>query len=462
MNGSNLARGKALAALLTASLLLAGCLAGDVSLGGRVEGPALLRVLGQLSAGGPAIQAVTVEVVGAASASVSFGSLQVLGVAGGETVAEAAPLQVTETASGGGTQRAVVQLDVAALVAAGATGVRLVLGDLTADVGIEPAPQEPAPGGEGEEGGSAGGGPEAGEGENPGGEPGGEEESGDAPADDGAGAGRDDDLPGTDEEGPGAGDGDGPLPEPEPGVTREVRTLRAGTADETDVYIIRAAQPGPTVMIVGGVHGDETSGRLAALEVKDWEIDAGTLIVLPEAHKQAIARQRRTSASGVDLNRQFPLSGSPVNALAKEIWSVVLEFRPDALLDLHEGWGIYGRHDSVGQTLITFSAADADQFAHHATTYLNTYHVSNVNTYRFRVVGPPVEGSLARKAGHNLGIPAFIAESTAYQTKLETRVRWQKAYAEEFLRWYGLLTRPERYVAPVYRVSAQAVNADAA
>ena len=170
------------------------------------------------------------------------------------------------------------------------------------------------------------------------------------------------------------------------------------------------------------------------------------------------SRRRRTSAAGVNLNREFPLRSAPTNPLAREIWDIVLEFQPDALLDMHEGWGIYGRHDSVGQTLITFSAGDAQAFASHVTSYLNTHHVSNQSMYRFRIVGPPVEGSLARKAGDNLGIPAFIAESTAYQTKQETRVRWQKTYAEEILRWYGLLTRPERYVEPVYRVQAQAVE----
>ena len=123
---------------------------------------------------------------------------------------------------------------------------------------------------------------------------------------------------------------------------------------------------------------------------------------------------------------------------------------------MHEGWGIFGIHDSVGQTLITYPAGDAQSFAQHATSYLNTHHVNNQRTYSFRVVGPPIEGSLARKAGQDLGIPAFIAESTVYQTKPETRIRWQKAFAEELLRWYGLLTRPERYVPPEYRIQAQA------
>ena len=115
----------------------------------------------------------------------------------------------------------------------------------------------------------------------------------------------------------------------------------------------------------------------------------------------------------------------------------------------------------MGQTLITYSAGDAQSFARHATSYLNTYHVNNQRTYSFRVVGPPIEGSLARKAGEDLGIPAFIAESTAYQTKQETRIRWQKAFAEELLRWYGLVTRPDRIVPKEYRAHAQTMTLEA-
>ncbi len=238
------------------------------------------------------------------------------------------------------------------------------------------------------------------------------------------------------------------------GPTREVRTLRAGTPDETEVYVIRAAEPGPTVMITGGVHGDETSGRLAAEAIKDWPIDRGTLVVLPKAHASAVARGRRTGTGGVDLNRQFPAGKEPLTALAREIWAVVEEFQPEALLDLHEGWGIYGRHDSVGQTLITYAAGDARRFAASAAAYVTTHHVRDRRTYRFRVVGPPVAGSLARKAGADLGIPAFIAEATAYKTRLDTRVRWHKAFAEEFLRWYGLIERGERIVPEQYRTAA--------
>jgi len=265
---------------------------------------------------------------------------------------------------------------------------------------------------------------------------------------------------GDDEEEPGDDDPD-PVPDP-PAVTREVRYIQSGSRTETrtEVYVIRSSQPGPTVMLVGGVHGSERSGWMVAGEVaREWEIDRGTLVVLPEANKDAVRQNRRTGRDGRDLNRAFPRNRAidrPTDwLLAQRIWDVVLEFQPEALLDLHEGWGLREAGDrfpggtlSVGQTIIVHPAGDAEQFARHVINVLNTEHNPFYGTagltYNFQMIGPPVDGSLARKAGNDLGIPAFIAEPTQgragrHQTTLAQRQHWHRVIVEEFLRWYGLM-----------------------
>lgn len=297
-------------------------------------------------------------------------------------------------------------------------------------------------------------------GEEPGTEPG-DQQPGDLPGD----------KPGEEEPGeephqppvdePG-GQEPGTDPAPKPGVTREVRYIQSGSRTETrtEVYIVRAAEPGPTVMLVGGMHGSERSGWMVAGEVaQEWEIDRGTLVVIPQANKDAVRNNRRTGTDGRDLNRAFPrnreLNQSSDWLLAREIWNVVKEFQPEALLDLHEGWGLREAGDrfsggtlSVGQTLIVYPAGDARQFAEHVVNVLNTEHNPfygrNGLTYNFQIIGPPVDGSLARKAGNDLGIPAFIAEPTQgragrYQTTLAQRQAWHRVIVEEFLHWYGLL-----------------------
>lgn len=242
----------------------------------------------------------------------------------------------------------------------------------------------------------------------------------------------------------------------------QVRTLRRGTSQATPVYIIRSARSGPTVMVVGGVHGSETAGWRAAEEIRNWRIDRGTLVVVPRANMPAVRRNRRTGPDGIDLNRQFPVGRTPRTALAREIWNLVREFRPVALMDLHEGWGVRrlghrfpGGTRSVGQTLISHTVKDSRRFASYAVRYLNTYHTGRSRTYQFMIIGPPTAGSLARKAGSELGIPSFIVEPTQYRTTLATRIRWHKAFVQQLLRWYGLVDRNRVLVStPVSRWAA--------
>ncbi|HEY8496873.1 MAG TPA: succinylglutamate desuccinylase/aspartoacylase family protein [Limnochordales bacterium] len=312
------------------------------------------------------------------------------------------------------------------------------------------------------------GGPGGDPGDDPGNGPG-SGDPGNGPGDDpGSGPGDD---PGSDpgndpgNGGPGGDPGHGdPGIEPEPpAVTREIRYIQSGSRTETrtEVYIIRSPNPGPTAFLVGGMHGSETSGWIVAGEVaRTWNIDRGTLVVIPEANKDAVRRQRRTGSDGRNLNRYFPEgrdigSSSSDWMLAKEIWDVVLEFQPVALLDLHEGWGLREAGDrfsdgtlSVGQTVIVYPAGDARAFAEHVIEVLNTHHNPFYGkaglTYNFRIIGPPIAGSLARKAGADLGIPAFIFEPTQgragrHQTTVAQRAAWHRVMVEEFLRWYGLI-----------------------
>ena len=63
---------------------------------------------------------------------------------------------------------------------------------------------------------------------------------------------------------------------------------------------------GPTVMVVGGLHGDEPAVVLAGdrLVQAAKEITSGKVILVPEANAAAIKAKKRLV--GTDLNRAFP------------------------------------------------------------------------------------------------------------------------------------------------------------
>lgn len=208
-------------------------------------------------------------------------------------------------------------------------------------------------------------------------------------------------------------------------------TILPGTKNATPYYVVKGSKPGPTVMIVGGVHGNEEAGYTAAGKVKNYSIDRGTLVVVPQANKVAINAGRRTTSAG-DLNRQFPKSKSDKadTALAREIFKLIPKYGVDYLMDLHEGINYYRSNTgSVGQTVIYYPTKNAGTLANKIYSSVNA---GMTGVRRFTVLKYPVPGSLARAAGEVYNIPSFIFE-TCDNPSLSTRVALQEKAVKRLL-----------------------------
>ena len=99
---------------------------------------------------------------------------------------------------------------------------------------------------------------------------------------------------------------------------------------------------GPTVLLTGGVHGDEFEGPAALmrlLQQLEPEDIQGRLIIIPALNAMAFEQSSRVSPlDGVNLNRAFPgdANGTPTQMLAHFIETVLLP-QCDAVIDLHSG-----------------------------------------------------------------------------------------------------------------------------
>lgn len=75
-----------------------------------------------------------------------------------------------------------------------------------------------------------------------------------------------------------------------PGVTEVARLSRwfkglEGTPADTDVYVFRGANPGGSMLIIGGTHPNEPSSFLSAvLLIENAGVDSGSLFVIPRAN----------------------------------------------------------------------------------------------------------------------------------------------------------------------------------
>jgi uncharacterized protein len=135
--------------------------------------------------------------------------------------------------------------------------------------------------------------------------------------------------------------------------------------EDLPCFRARGAQDGPSVSLIGGIHGCEYSSIAAVVRVMR-ELDAGdlsgTVTAVPVVSMESF-RQRSpfvVPADGKNLNRTFPgdADGSYTDRLAHDIFTRLIE-PADALLDLHGGdlvealepFALYGDEPSRGIAL---------------------------------------------------------------------------------------------------------------
>ncbi len=111
-----------------------------------------------------------------------------------------------------------------------------------------------------------------------------------------------------------------------------------------------AVAPRPTVLLVGQQHGDEPAGSEALLVIAQ-ELARGArgslaslldhidVVIMPRANPDGAMTERRTSASGIDINRDHLLLRTPE---AQAQAQLMREFNPLVVVDLHE-FTVYGR-----------------------------------------------------------------------------------------------------------------------
>ena len=99
---------------------------------------------------------------------------------------------------------------------------------------------------------------------------------------------------------------------------------------------------GPTVLLIGGNHGDEYEGPVTLgklIRDLDPKKIQGRLIILPAANfPAAISGLRNSPVDGLNLNRSFP--GNPDGSATQQIAHYVAKIlmpMADAMIDLHSG-----------------------------------------------------------------------------------------------------------------------------
>lgn len=125
-------------------------------------------------------------------------------------------------------------------------------------------------------------------------------------------------------------------------VKINVGRLPSNTRIDIEALVYRSTNPGPTVLLIGGIHGDEINGieivrRFIEQEISQ-HLQRGSIIAIPLLNIFGFINFSREVPDGKDVNRSFPGSsrGSLASRVANTLTKKILPF-VDLALDFHTG-----------------------------------------------------------------------------------------------------------------------------
>lgn len=259
----------------------------------------------------------------------------------------------------------------------------------------------------------------------------------------------------------------------------ESYTFFSGTQYPLTAYFVRGDAPGPTVMVQGGIQGDESCGYLTAQVLARSRVLRGNLIVVPRANVPSVnARKRQVN---VDLNRRFDQEYNQFyeDRLARAIRHLLS--LSDAFIHLHEGSGFYDpvhvdetrNPNRWGQCVIVDALAyggkvDMAQVVEPALREINAsplvpeaHRFRLFNTRTFEPDTPYLEmrKTLTCYALAHRGIPALAVEVSKNIRDTGTKVAQQLLATTVFLRRFGVeVVAPDPLGADVSAYARKGLN----
>jgi len=235
-----------------------------------------------------------------------------------------------------------------------------------------------------------------------------------------------------------------------------------GTNYELNIYRINGRTDGKTMLIVGGIQGDEPGGFLSADLYSDLKLEKGNLIVIPRANFKSIILYDRGPDG--DMNRRF--LDEPEKTDMDKVVSILkkLMSESDVFLNLHDGWGYHTptyvdkwrNPKRFGQSIITdadvFTCADGTELdlRTDAVEVLNEtnkkigdeqyfMHYFNTKTEDSGTKFAEMRKTATYYALRSYCLPAYGIESSKNLPTTEMKVLHHNYAVNEFMRLYDII-----------------------
>ena len=177
-----------------------------------------------------------------------------------------------------------------------------------------------------------------------------------------------------------------------------VASLPSGNTVNLFAHVYRSKRPGPTMLVIGGIHGDEINGiEIVRRAVKNGmfkKLRKGSVIAIPLLNIYGFINFSRGFPDGKDVNRSFP--GSKKGSLASRIaYTLTHDILPlcDFGLDFHTG----------GASVYNFPQARAYRDDDEGMKLAHEFNMP-------LIVKTGLITNSFRKAAHAKGIPIVVFE----------------------------------------------------
>jgi hypothetical protein len=120
-----------------------------------------------------------------------------------------------------------------------------------------------------------------------------------------------------------------------------IAKLPSGTVIDIPIMIYRSKNPGPVLLLLAGMHGDEINGveiMRRIIREKIYKVDCGAVICIPVINVYGFINFSRDVPDGKDINRSFP--GVQHGSLASQVaYFLMKDIIPniDFGIDFHTG-----------------------------------------------------------------------------------------------------------------------------
>jgi len=197
-----------------------------------------------------------------------------------------------------------------------------------------------------------------------------------------------------------------------------VARLPSGTVIKLRIHVFRSKNPGPTLLVMGGVHGDEINGvetvRKMVEDKTFHNLEKGSVIAIPLLNVYGFINFSRDASDGKDVNRSFP--GNPKGSLASRVAAALTRnVLPlvDLGIDFHTGGSARYNYPQV-----RYSSKDVESFEL-AKVFAAPYIIgkSAIDKSLRKIMGSQKKPQLVFEGGESLRYDGFSIDNGIAGTK---------------------------------------------